>query len=76
MNNPLAYVIKGDIRLTEYKDSTYNYEDRFFLQSGCVGFYLTPKQLKDIATVVNYYLNAEDISDVKVIIGGEHVTLE
>ena len=37
-----AVVEKGHIKLTEYYDSTYNYEDKLFLQCTCVGFYLTP----------------------------------
>ena len=70
-----AVVEKGNIKLTEYTDSTYNYEDKLFLQCTCVGFYLTPQELKDLYTVVGYYLNADDITDVKVSIGGEDVAL-
>ena len=70
-----AVVQKGNIKLTEYKDSTYNYEDKLFLQCTCVGFYLTQQELKDIHTVVGYYLNADDITEVKVSIGGQDVAL-
>lgn len=70
-----ATVEKGNIKLTEYTDSTFNYEDKLFIQCTCVGFYLTQKDLKDLFTVVNYYLNADDITDVKVSVGGEHVAL-
>ena len=70
-----ATVEKGNIKLTEYTDSTFNYEDKLFIQCTCVGFYLTQKDLKDLFTVVNYYLHADDITDVKVSIGGEHVAL-
>ena len=74
-NNFPAVVEKGHIKLIEYHDSTYNYEDKLFLQCTCVGFYLTPQELKDIYTVVGYYLNADDITEVKVSIGGEDVAL-
>ena len=70
-----AVVEKGNIKLTEYTDSTYNYDDKLFLQCTCVGFYLTQKELKDLYTVVGYYLNADDITEVKVSIGGEDVAL-
>lgn len=70
-----AVVEKGNIKLTEYTDSTYNYDDKLFLQCTCVGFYLTQKDLKDLYTVVGYYLNADEITDIKVTIGGEHVAL-
>lgn len=74
-NDIPAVVQKGDIKLTEYKNSEYNYEDKLFLQCTCVGFYLTQKQLKDLYTVVSYYLNADDITEVRVSIGGEDVAL-
>ena len=70
-----AVVQKGNIKLTEYSDSTYNYDDKLFIQCTCVGFYLTQKDLKDLYTVVSYYLNAEEYSDIEVTIGGEHVAL-
>ena len=70
-----AVVEKGHIKLTEYYDSTYNYEDKLFLQCTCVGFYLTPQELRDLYTVVGYYLHADDITEVKVSIGGEDVAL-
>lgn len=73
--DPIAIVQKNDIKLSEHIDSTFNYEDKFFLQAGCVGFYLTKKQLRDIYSVINYYINADDIVDIKVTIGGEHVSL-
>lgn len=75
LQNFPATVEKGNIKLTEYTDSTYNYEDKLFLQCTCVGFYLTQKELKDLYTVVGYYLNAEDITEVKVSIGGDYVAL-
>jgi hypothetical protein len=70
-----AVVQKGNIKLTEYSDSTYGYDDRLFIQCTCVGFYLTKNDLKDLLTVVHYYLNADDITDVSVSIGGENVAL-
>lgn len=70
-----AVVQKGNIKLTEYSDSTYNYEDKIFIQCTCVGFYVTQKDLKDLYTVISYYLNADEYSDVEVTIGGEHVAL-
>ncbi len=71
-----ATVEKGNIKLTEYSDSTYGYEDKLFLQCTCVGFYLTPKDLKDLYTVVSYYLNADEYTDIKIAIGGEDVAIQ
>ena len=76
MNTMLASVEKGSVKLTEYSDSTFNYEDKLFLQHGCVGFYLTRQELKDLHTIVDYYLNIDEISQVKIIVDGEHVALQ
>lgn len=75
MNSVVASVEKGNIKLTEYVDSTYNYEDKIFIQNGCVGFYITQQELRDLQTVVGYYLNADDITEVKVKVDGEDVAL-
>lgn len=75
MNPPVASVQKGNVKLTEYVDPTYGYEDRIFLQNGCCGFYMTQSELRDLLTVVNYYINADDITEVQVRIGGENVAL-
>jgi len=70
-----ATVEKGNIKLTEYNDPTYGYDDKLFIQCTCVGFYVTKKDLRDLYTVVSYYLNAEDYTDIKVSVGGEEVAL-
>ena len=70
-----AVVQKGNIKLTEYSYSTYGYDDKFFIQCTCVGFYLTKDDLKDLLTVVHYYLNADEITEVSVSIGGENVAI-
>lgn len=64
---------KGNIKLLEYSDPTFTYADRIFVQIGCCGLYVTPAELKDLATVINYYLNMEDIDEIKIKVGGEHV---
>lgn len=71
-----ASVEKGSIKLIEYIDPTFNYEDKIFIQAGCVGFYLTPKELRDLRSVIEYYLNAEDYTDIRVKVGGEYVALQ
>lgn len=70
-----ASVEKGNIKLTEYSEASLGYDGKYFIQNTCVGFYLSKKELVDLATVVNYYLNADEITEVKVRIGGEHVAL-
>lgn len=74
MNHEAASLEKGKITLTEYSDGVFTYTDKFFLKSGCVGFYLDKKELKDLQTVVNYYFSIDDIDEIKVSIGGEYVS--
>lgn len=76
MKSHSASLEKGNIKLTEYIDPTFNYEDKIFIQSGCVGFYVTPTELKDLRAVIEYYLNAEDYTDIRVKVGGEYVALQ
>lgn len=70
-----AVIEKNNIKLTEYNDPTYGYQDKIFLQCTCVGFYLTQKDLKDLYTVVSYYLNADEYADINLTIGGDHVAI-
>jgi hypothetical protein len=66
-------VEKNNIKLTEYSDGTFTYNDKIFIQSGCVGFYATKEELEDIKTVIDFYLNIEKYDEVKISIGGKYV---
>lgn len=74
-NNIPAAVEKGTIKLTEHSDADDVYGGKFFLQNTCVGFYLNKKELLDLAAVINYYLFADEITGIKVSVGGEYVAL-
>jgi hypothetical protein len=62
----IGRIIKSNITLIEYAESTVGYSDKFFLMSGAVGFWATKEELKDLYTVLNYYINIEDISECTV----------
>lgn len=68
-------VIKGSATLIEYADNENGVPDKFFLQSGVVGLYASMQELKDIYTLLNYYLNIEEISKCKVKFGDEYVNI-
>jgi hypothetical protein len=72
-NHSNVTLVKGNIKLTEYDESTFTHHDKIFIQSGCVGFFLTQKELKDLYVVINYYLNTDELEDIKVMVGGEYV---
>lgn len=59
---------KNNVSLTEYDEGTGSKypSDRFFLQSGSVGFFATRKEIEDMHTVLNYYLNIEAYSDCTI----------
>lgn len=76
MNHMLSSLEKGSIKLVEYSDSTFNYDDKFFIQNGCVGFFLTKNELKDLHAVIGYYLNIDDISEIKLMVDGEYVAIQ
>jgi hypothetical protein len=69
MKREISTLQKNDIVLVEYSDPTFTYDDSFFLRCTCVGFYMTKQQLRDLHSVLNYYINIEDFMDVEVKIG-------
>lgn len=75
MKHEQATLEKGNIKLTEFSEPTFTHFDKLFVQIGCCGLYANRQELKDLLTVINYYLNADDITDIKVRIGGDYVTL-
>jgi hypothetical protein len=62
----IGTIKKNDIKITEYGSGTHSYSDKFFVQSGPIGFWATEKELKDLYIVLNYYLNIETFSEVEV----------
>jgi hypothetical protein len=62
---------KNKASLTEYSDGTLASDNKLFLQSGIAGFFLSRKELEDINTIVNYYLNIDQFSDCYVEIENE-----
>lgn len=62
---------KGNISLVEYEDS------RLFIQNGgVVGFFLTEQEAQDMLTLLNYYLNLEEINACEMKIGEKYVAIQ
>lgn len=66
---------KGSATLIEYAENENSVPDRFFLQSGVVGMYASLEELRDLYSILNYYLNIESFSDFEIRIGGEDVII-
>jgi len=67
---------KNEITLIEYADGTYNHYDKIFIQCGIVGLFLNKKDLEDLFTVLNYYINMEKFIDCDIKIGDTNVALQ
>lgn len=75
MRNEIGRVIKGNVTLIEYEAPDAETSNKFFLQCGVVGLNATPKELKDLYTVLNYYVNIENFSECNIRIGDDHVAI-
>jgi hypothetical protein len=73
MNREQSSIEIGNVKLIEYSDPAFTYDDKLFLQSGIAGFYVNKKELEQIAAVINYYLNIDMYQDVRIKVGGEYV---
>jgi hypothetical protein len=68
-------ITKGSATLIEYQENENSIPDKFFLQSGVVGMYASAEELKDIYTILHYYLNIDDLTKCKIKIGDEYVDI-
>ena len=59
---------KGNVTLIEYVEPTASNDDRLFIQVGVVGLFCDKQEIKDLHTVINYFINMEEISNCEVII--------
>jgi len=66
MKNEVGRILLGNVTLIEYDcgDGTRS----FFVQCGVAGFYANEQEWRDLAGVINYYLNIESIEDIVVSI--------
>lgn len=71
--NIIGQISKNSIKIMEYEDN--GYADKYFVQSGPVGFWATQKELEDLYSVLNYYLNINNLMDCEVIVDGQHVSI-
>ena len=72
----IGSVKSGSISLTEYDEGPHSYSDVFFIQSGPIGFWSTRKELEDLYTVLNYYLNIEKFTECEVMVDGQQLSIQ
>lgn len=66
---------KGLATLIEYTENENAVPNKFFLQSGVVGMYASLEELKDLYTILHYYINIDDLTKCKIKIGDEYVDI-
>jgi len=74
-NVQMARLVKNSITLVEYQDPLHSNSDKFFIQSGVVGFFASKDQLRDLYDVLNYYLNIENFDKCKIVIDNQDISL-
>jgi hypothetical protein len=67
----LGRIIKENVTIIEYVSPTASDDDKVFIQVGVVGLFCNKKELKDLSTAINYFINMEEISSCEVIMNGE-----
>lgn len=74
--NRIGQISKGSVKIVEYDTDNLNYSDKYFIQSGPVGFWATQKELEDLHSILNYYLNMNTFMDCEVIVDGRNVSIQ
>lgn len=57
-------ISKGNIKITEYAHSDTLDVEKVYVQNGILGFFVTPKEMKDLFLLLNYYINIEDLHSI------------
>lgn len=57
----IVNITLGDIRLSEYINKNTQEVDKIYIQNGILGFFLSEQEMKDLSTILNYYINIERI---------------
>ena len=76
MKNESGRIKKNNVTLIEYDNSPVGFSNKYFIQLGVVGVHCTEKELKDLYTVLSYYVNIEEFAECKLEIGGEYVAIQ
>ena len=54
----------GNIKIIEHVNSTTQEVDKVYIQNGLLGFYVSEDEMKDLLTILNYYINIEAINKI------------
>jgi hypothetical protein len=68
-------IVKDNVTLIEYEESIVGFSNNYFLQVGVVGLHFTEKELKNLYTVLNYYVNIEEFASCTIKVGDQDVAI-
>lgn len=75
IRNEIGRIEKGSVVFVEYGDDNISNSAHYFVQVGIAGINLTEKELKDLYTVLGYYINIDNYAQCRVKIEGEYVAI-
>lgn len=75
MKEEVGRVVKNNITLVEYDSLSDELGPKYFIQCGIAGVMATKKELRDLYTVLNYYINIDDLSSCQIKVGEEYVAI-
>jgi hypothetical protein len=55
----------GNFKITEYINKSTQEVEKIYIQNGIVGFYASEEEIKDLCTLLNYYIDIEKINDIR-----------
>lgn len=55
----------GDIKIVEYINKSTQEVEKVYVQNGILGFFVSEDEMKDLFTLLNYYMNIERINDIR-----------
>lgn len=58
-------ISKGQVKITEYSDPETGDVQKVYVQNGIMGFWVNDQEIKDLYLLLSYYINIEDISNIK-----------
>jgi len=75
MRQEIGRIIKDNISLVEYDSLSDDLGAKYFIQCGVVGIMATKKELTDLYSVLNYYINLEELSSCYIKVGEDYVAI-
>lgn len=74
MQQQSGQISKANVSLYEFSSGNTEPENHF-IQIGIAGIFASKEELKNLYTILNYYLNIDSFSECTIKVGENYVTL-